>query len=79
MRPNLGQKVGQRVGEGGFVAVLDRGLEGRVKLVELGGGRVVDPELALAEDPDNHDLSPSCGSSCRPGRSETGNPAGWAC
>ena len=76
MRPNLGQKVGQRVGEGGFVAALDRGLEGGVKLVELGGGRVVDPELALPEDPDDHDLSPSCGSSRRPGRSETGNPAG---
>jgi len=25
MRPNLGQKVGQRAREGGFVAVLDRG------------------------------------------------------
>ena len=37
------------------------------------------PELALAEDPDDHDLSPSCGSSCRPGWSETGNPAGWVC
>ena len=79
MRPNLGQKVSQRVGEGGFVTMLDRGLKDGVQLVELGGGSVVDPELTLAEDPDDHDLSPSCGSSCRPGRSETGNPAGWAC
>jgi len=79
MRANLSQKAGQRVGEGGFVTVLDGGLEGAVQLVERGGGRVVDPELAPAEDPDDHDLSPSCGSSCRPGRSETGNPAGWAC
>src|SRR5271170_816952 len=79
MRANLGQKAGQRVGEGGLVTVLDRGLEGGVQLVELGSGRVVDPELAPAEDPDDHDLSPSCGSSARPGRSETGSPAGCAC
>ena len=79
MHANLRQKAGQRVGEGSLVTVLDRGLEGGVQLVELGGGRVVDSELAPAEDPDDQDLSPSCGSSARSGRSETGSPAGCAC
>src|SRR5579859_289893 len=79
MRTNLGQQVSQRRAECRLVAVLDRGLEDGVQLVELGGGLVIEAELSLAEDPDDHDLSPSRGSSCRPGRSETGSPAGWAC
>jgi len=79
MRANLSQQAGQRVGEGGFVTMLDRALKGGVQLVELGGGRVVHPELTFAKNSDNHDLSPSCGSSARPGRSETGSPAGWVC
>jgi len=43
--------------------------------VQLGGGRVVDAELALAADSDDHYPSPSCGSA---GRSAAGMLAGWA-
>src|ERR1700683_1347077 len=56
--------------------MLDGGLAVGSELVQLGADGILDLELALAEDPDDHDPSPSWGS---PGRSDTGMPAGWAC
>ena len=76
MRADLGQQAAERGREGGLVAMVDGCLELGVQPVQLGGGRVVDVELALAQDPDDHDPSPSCGSAA--GRSDTGMPAGWA-
>src|SRR6266496_1240861 len=66
----------QRGGEGGLIVAVDGRLELGVQAVQLGDGRVVDPELVLTEDPDDHEGSPSCGSA---GRSDAGMLAGWAC
>src|SRR3984885_1424504 len=41
-------------------------------MAQLAGDDVVHPELALAENPDDHETSPSCGTSA------TGSPVGWA-
>src|SRR3984885_9769059 len=67
---NLGKQAGQRGPECCLVIVLHRGLELGVDVVQLVGDGVVHPELALAENPDDHEPSPSCGTS------ETGSPAG---
>src|SRR5580658_3700069 len=69
---NLGQQAGQRGGESCLIASLDGGLELGVKMAQLVGDGVVHPELALAEDPYDHEPSPSCGTSA------TGSPVGWA-
>src|SRR5436190_15679088 len=73
---NLVEQAVQRRGEGRLVVAVDGRLELTVQPVQLGGGRVVDAELALAADPDDHGPSPSCGSA---GRSAAGMLAGWLC
>src|SRR4029078_7317620 len=73
---NLGEEAVQRRGEGRLAVAVDGRLELAVQAVQLGGGRVVDAELALAADSDDHYPSPSCGSA---GRSAAGMLAGWAC
>src|SRR5260370_20657580 len=78
LRANLGQQVSQRDRERGLVVGVDRALKLAVQPVQLDGGRVVDLELPLARDPDDHNPSPSCGCSPALGRSETGRPAGGA-
>src|SRR6476660_727653 len=76
MGANLVEQAVQRRGEGRLVVAVDGRLELAVQAVQLGGGRVVDAELALAADSDDHYPSPSCGSA---GRSAAGMLAGWAC
>src|SRR5436189_213922 len=73
---NLVEQAVQRRGEGRLVVAVDGRLELAVQAVQLGGGRVVDAELALAADSDDHYPSPSCGSA---GRSDAGMLAGWLC
>src|SRR5207244_4362050 len=43
----------------GVHGLFQRGVED----VQLVRGRVVDPELALAQNPDDHEFSPACGCS----------------
>src|SRR2546429_9622724 len=64
----------QRRGEGRLVVAVDGRLELAVQAVQVGGGRVVNAELALAADSDDHYPSPSCGSA---GRADAGMLAGW--
>ena len=73
LHPDLVQQAVERGREGGLVVVLHGGLELGVQAVQLGGVRVLHLELALAEDPDDHYPSPSCGSA---GRSAAGMAAG---
>src|SRR6266566_6171200 len=73
---DLVEQAVQRRGEGRLVVAVDGRLELAVQAVQLGGGRVVDAELTLAADSDDHYPSPSCGSA---GRSDAGMLAGWLC
>src|ERR1043165_6579836 len=73
---NLVEQAVQRRSEARLIVAVDGRLELAVQAVQLGGGRVIDAELALAADSDDHYPSPSCGSA---GRSAAGMLAGWAC
>src|SRR5215468_6039279 len=74
--------LGQRGPEGLLVALVHGLLQRRIQGVELGGGRIVDVQLALAQDPDDHAPSPAWGRSAGAGRaapSGAGVPPSIAC
>jgi hypothetical protein len=62
-RADAVEQGGERGPECLLVAGVHRLSQRGVEDVQLVRGRVIDPELALAENPDDHELSPACGCS----------------
>src|SRR5690242_96580 len=67
-RPYPVEQRDQRGPEGLLVALVHGLLQGRVQGVELVKRRIVDPELSLAQNPDDHAPSPLWGCSAAAGR-----------
>src|SRR5262249_12922762 len=81
-RPYPVEQGAQRGPEGLLVALVHGLLQRRIQGVELGGGRIVDLQLALAQDPADHAPSPAWGRSAGAGRaapSGAGVPPSIAC